>query len=189
MKKNTKKRNDKTIFIVAVILFAMATGLFVGAYARFQTSVTGTASLTTATWSFQVNGSTSNFEVDLMEGTVYNTVTVGVGTDAVQKIQPGSYGQFDLNLSAVGSEVDVTYDATFGSLTGNKVPTNLALYSDNTYTTELSNVTGDVITAGTTKKVTVYWKWLWTTNDDNEFSGQSLSLPITITGYQVDPDA
>ncbi len=186
MKKNTKKRNDKTIFIVAVILFAMATGLFVGAYARFQTSVTGEASLTTATWAFKVNNSTDNFEVDLMSGTVYNTIQV----DDVKKVQPGSYGSFTLTLSAVGSEVPVTYDAVFGSLTGGQVPTNLALYSDSTYQTSLANVSGDTIAAGGTKEVTIYWRWLWTsTDDDNAFAGQSLTLPITITGYQVNPGA
>lgn len=188
MKKTTKKGNEKTIFIVAVILFAMAVGLFVGAYARFQTTVTGTGTLTTATWSFQVNGSTSSFDVDLASGTVYNTIAVEVDGETVNKIQPGSYGSFDLVLSAVGSEVPVTYNATFGALAG-EVPTNLALYSDNTYTTTLANVSGDVIAAGSTKTVTIYWKWLYTETNETQFSGQTLNLPITITGYQVDPNA
>lgn len=189
MKKTTKKgNNEKTIFIVAVILFAMAVGLFVGAYARFQTTVTGTGTLTTATWSFQVNGSTSSFDVDLASGTVYNTIAVTVGNETINKIQPGSYGSFDLVLSAEGSEVPVTYNAKFGALVGD-VPENLALYSDDTYTTTLANVSGDVIAAGSTKTVTIYWKWLYTETDETEFSGKTLNLPITITGYQVEPNA
>lgn len=184
MKKTTKKSNNKTLFVVAVILFAMAAGLFVGAFARFQTTVTGTGTLTTATWSFTVNGGTSAFEVDLTSGTVYNTITV----DGVKKIQPGSYGVFPLVLSAVGSEVPVTYNAEFGGLTGD-VPANLALYSDETYTTSLANVSGDTITAGGTKTVNIYWKWLYTNDDETEFSGQDLTLPITVTGYQVNPGA
>lgn len=188
MKKTTKKGNDKTIFLVAVILFAMAVGLFVGAYARFQTEVTGTGTLITATWSFQVNGSTDTFEVDLASGTVHNTIAVEVAGETVNKIQPGSYGSFDLVLSAEGSEVPVTYNAEFGALAGD-VPANLALYSDGTYTNSLANVSGDVIPAGGTKTVTIYWKWLYTADDETSFSGKTLNLPITVTGYQVDPNA
>lgn len=184
MKKNTKHGNEKTIFIVAVILFAMAVGLFVGAYARFQTVVTGTGTLTTATWAFKVNGSTETFTVDLTEGTVYNAIDVG----GVKKIQPGSYGSFDLVLSAEGSEVPVTYNAVFGDLSGN-VPTDLALYSDDQYSQPLANVNGQEIAAGAQATVTIYWKWTYTANDDTQFSGASLNLPITITGYQVDPNA
>ena len=188
MKKTTKKGNEKTIFIVAVILFAMAVGLFVGAYARFQTTVTGTGTLVTATWSFQVNGSTDTFEVDLASGTTYNTIEATVNGQTVKKIQPGSYGSFDLVLSAEGSEVPVTYNATFGALEGS-VPANLALYSDDSYSNTLEDVSGDVIAAGSTKTVTIYWKWLYTETDETQFSGQTLNLPITITGYQVDPNA
>ena len=78
MKKTQKKRNDKTIFIIAVILFALAVGLFVGAYARFQTQVTGSGTLVTANWAFTVNGSSTTFEVDLASGTVFNTIPVTV---------------------------------------------------------------------------------------------------------------
>lgn len=188
MKKAPRRKNDKTIFIVAIILFALAVGLFVGAYARFQTQVTGTGSLTTANWAFAVNGSSTTFEVDLASGTVYNTIDVQVNGETVHKIQPGSYGSFDLVLSAAGSEVPVTYNAVFGGLSGD-VPTNLALYSDSGYTTSLANVNGDVIAAGGSKTVTIYWKWLYTETNETSYAGQTLELPITVTGYQVNPGA
>ncbi len=188
MKKAPKKRNDRTIFIIAIILFALAVGLFVGAYARFQTQVTGTGHLVTANWAFAVNGSSTTFEVNLASGTVYNTIDVEVDGETVHKIQPGSYGSFDLVLSAAGSEVPVTYNAVFGGL-GNAAPANLALYSDSGYTTPLANVNGDVIAAGGQKTVTIYWKWLYTDTDETTYAGQTLDLPITITGYQVDPNA
>lgn len=76
MKKSTKK-NDKTIFIAAAIMFACAIGLFVGAFARFQTVVGGSATLKTADWSFMVNGGTADFSVNLADGTAYNLVEVG----------------------------------------------------------------------------------------------------------------
>lgn len=184
MKKSTKK-NDKTIFIAAAIMFACAIGLFVGAFARFQTVVGGSATLKTADWSFMVNGGTSDFSVNLADGTAYNLVEV----DGEKRIQPGSYGVFALVLSAVGSDVDVTYNANFGGLSGDKVPANLALYSDDQYTKPLANVSGDVITAGQQKTVNIYWKWLYTETDETEFAGQTLTLPVTVTGYQVDPNA
>ena len=188
MKKAPKKKNDKTIFIIAVILFAMAVGLFVGAYARFQTVVTGTGTLQTANWAFSVNGSTSTFTVDLASGVVHNTIDLTVSGETVHKIQPGSYGSFDLVLSAAGSEVPVTYNAVFGGLSGD-VPANLALYSDSSYQNTLANVSGQVIAAGGSATVTIYWKWLYTESDETSYAGQSLTLPITITGYQVNPGA
>ena len=188
MKKAPKKRNDRTIFIVAVILFALAVGLFVGAYARFQTQVTGTGTLVTANWAFTVNGSSTTFEVDLASGTVFNTIPVTVSGETVHKIQPGSYGSFDLTLSAAGSEVPVTYNAEFGGLSGS-VPANLALYSDSSYTTSLANVSGQVIQPGGTATVTIYWKWLYTETDETQYAAQTLNLPITITGYQVNPNS
>ncbi len=188
MKKTQRKRNDKTIFIIAVILFALAVGLFVGAYARFQTAVTGTATLRTAHWSFTVNGQTDTFAVDLASGTVQNGwVQVTEGGETFYRIQPGTYGSFDLVLSAVGSDVDVTYSATFGGLTG-QVPTNLALWADANHTQSLQNIASDVIPAGTSKTVTLYWQWLYgATTDDTPYAGQTLTLPITVTGYQINP--
>ena len=183
MKKSTKK-NDKTIFIAAAIMFACAIGLCVGAFARIQTVVGGSATLKTADWSFMVIGGTSDFSVNLADGTAYNLVEV----DGEKRIQPGSYGVFPLVLSAVGSDVDVTYNANFGGLSGDKIPTNLALYSDDQYTKPLANVSGDVITAGKQKTVNIYWKWLYTEDDETEFAGQTLTLPVTVTGYQVNPN-
>ena len=188
MKKAPKRKNDRTIFVVAVILFALAVGLFVGAYARFQTEVTGTGRLITADWAFTVNGSSTTFEVDLASGTVYNTVSVDVGGETVRKIQPGSYGSFNLTLSAAGSDVPVTYNAVFGGL-GNEAPANLALYSDSGYSTSLANISGAVIPAGESATVTIYWKWLYTDTNETTYAGQTLELPITITGYQVNPGA
>ena len=187
MEKKPSERKNTTIFIVSIALFALALGLFVGAYARFQTEVTGSATLVTANWAFTVQGSTSTFEVNLADGTVYNTIDVTVGGETVKKVQPGSYGVFNLTLSAVGSEVPVTYNASFGSLSGD-VPANLALYSDSSYTTSLANVSGQVIAAGSTATVPIYWKWLYTESDETSYAAQTLTLPITITGYQVNPN-
>ncbi len=187
MKKTTKKRNDKTIFLVAVILFALAVGLFVGAYARFQTEITGTATLVTADWSFTVNGSTSTFDINLADGTVYNTVAVTTSAGTVNKIQPGSYGYYPLTLSAAGSDVDVHYNISFGALAGK--PANLALYSDSSYSVALDNISNAVITAGGSETVNIYWKWLYTTTDETTYAGQTLELPITVFGWQADPNA
>lgn len=189
MKKTPNKKNDRTIFIVAVILFALSVGLFVGAYARFQTQVTGTGKLETATWAFTVNGQTSEIDVDLAsQSTIHNTVPVVVDGETINKIQPGSYGYFDLTLSAAGSDVDVYYNVSFGDVDGK--PANLALYSDSSYSQDLSSITNAKIDAGETATVTIYWKWLYSaTSVENDYAGQTLTLPITITGYQNNPGA
>ena len=72
MKKSTKK-NDKTIFIAAAIMFACAIGLFVGAFARFQTVVGGSATLKTADWSFMVNGGIADFSYIFDNGLLFQT--------------------------------------------------------------------------------------------------------------------
>ena len=110
--KGTKKKNDKTLFIAAVIVFALAVGLFVGSYARYYTSVSiASQDITTAAWDFKVNGQTGNITLNLLDTSsceVYNLVEVG----NVKKIQPGSFGTCDITLAATNSDVDVLWRST-----------------------------------------------------------------------------
>ena len=199
MKKTQKKRNDKTIFIIAVILFALAVGLFVGAYARFQSQVTGTATLTTANWHFDAHSpGTSTLAIDLLDTTVTGTSVhnlVDLGT--AQVAQPGSYGQFNVVFDTTGSDVGAQYYVEVGSVQGQKSQ-NFAFYNDSAMTQELTSFS-DSIAANTTDTKTIYWRWLYdasgvTNNDpysahydDSPYAGQTLILPLTITGYQVEP--
>lgn len=190
MKKTPKKKNDRTLFIAAVIVFALAVGLFVGSYARYytQVSVTG-SSMSTAAWSFTVNDQPSSLTLDLLASpcTVYNLVN--------GKIQPGSFGTCDLTLSAVGSDVDVAYEITFGSLTGMPPSTQF----DWSIVPVVNNVEGSAVTGNATGTITagqtavyrIKWGWIYnssSTGEYNQYAGQTLTFSgTTVTGWQVQP--
>ncbi len=184
MKKGQKKGNDRTIFLVAVILFALSVGLFAGAYARFQTTVTGTAALTVADWEFTVNGQSSNFTINLLDGDVNNVITVG----NTKKVQPGSSGSYDIVVAATNSDVPVTYTIEIGTTSG--LPENLVLCADASCTTTGISSLGGELAAGGTATKTIYWRWLWSTEDvENSYAGTSFNLPIVVTGYQKTPNS
>ena len=66
-----------------------------------------------------------------------------------------------------------------------KLPSNIKLYADSSYTVEFSGYSG--ITDVETQKVTryVYWKWNYTTNDETEeWMGKDISIVLNITAEQ-----
>ncbi len=192
MKKTPKKKNDRTLFIAAVIVFALAVGLFVGSYARYytQVSVSGSA-MTTAAWDFKVNNETSSLTLDLLASpcTVYNLTSNN-------KIQPGSFGQCDLTLSAANSDVDVAYSITFGSLTGmppsSQFDWSIVPVVSGSEGSAVSGPATGTITHGQTAVYRIKWGWIYdssvTTDAYNQYAGTSLTFSgTTVTGWQVQP--
>lgn len=192
MKKTPKKKNDKTLFVAAVIVFALAVGLFVGSYARYYSSVSVTGgTIETAAWDFSVNGQPSSLTLDVLTDSncdVYNLVG--------NKIQPGSFGSCTITLSAANSDVDVHYDATFGQLTWSGGTPAVGfdwkiVDTTNSGTTNVTSANG-TITAGGTHVFTLEWGWTYnsseTTGSYNPYAGQTLTFAgSTIVGYQVQP--
>ncbi len=91
--KNMKHRlskYDKIFMVLMITSIVIISGTIT--YAFYQSSISGTVSWTLARWSFTANNQTDSFNIDLGAG------------------YPGKKDVYDLELSAVNSDLDVYYE-------------------------------------------------------------------------------
>ena len=151
------------LLIVAGVIFTMTS------YAYFSSDITGTASLTFATWDFKVDGDKLTYTTDL--GNLY----------------PGIDRNFKIALSAENSEIPVDYTILFNY--PNNIPGNLKFYADEDKKIEI-NLNGDTLTgllaAGVAEDVTIYYDWPYGSAAEEYVPGTAW-FNMTIFGYQKDP--
>ena len=122
-------RNILIIFLIIVMIASVCAALF--AWAKYQTTINGTATGETAKWSFKVSdGDTSTQSIDFPMTRTDSNTSVAEG-----KIAPGTYGKLEIGIDATGTETALTY--TIEGTMENK-PTNMKFYSDEGRTLELT---------------------------------------------------
>lgn len=157
---------SKTSGIITICLLVLLAG--VGTYAYYASKVTGTATASSLAWSFKANEQTSSFTVSLDDA------------------YPGAVGSIPITLSAVGSEVDVSYTID-ASMTTNP-NAELKFYSDSGRSKALTLGNGcltGTITAGQTRDVTIYYTWPYGSTANNSMAGKTTTFTFTVTGKQV----
>ena len=182
------KGNKKILVIAALLLLIVATYT---TYAIYKSSATGEASISTAAWVVEVEGTdivaNNTFTVDSI---TWNTPTIGKNS----KIAPGDSGTVDITIDADGSEVDVYYEITFGDLNdGTGTVTNDHLSATPHSGSTLTGTIPYSATAGGMEH-TVTLDVTWVAEDDATAGGQneidiataakSLTLPVTVTVRQ-----
>ena len=95
--KNKQKRTKNSYLYIIFLALAFIILLGTGAYAYYQTTISGTISGNVAKWSFKANNQTSTFNIDF--GSLY----------------PGKSGTYNLELSAEDSELPVAVILMFHS--------------------------------------------------------------------------
>lgn len=147
----------------------LSMGIVVSSYAYFSSKVTGTGSITFARWSFEANDEEMSFTTDL--GNLY----------------PGIDRSFEISLSAIDSEVPVSYNVKFNY--PNNIPENLRFYTDMYKQNEI-NLDGDtlsgVLAAGTQTVITIYYDWPYGSTAEQYVPGTAW-FNMTIVGHQEDP--
>lgn len=183
-----KKNKKNALIVILLLLLTVTAGFAVYTYAKYTSSLSDkNGSATIAKWDF-VNDNNATVLTSLTE--TYNASTLVSG-----KIAPGTEGSFSVALVNTHSEVGVSYSVNVGTITG--APSGLKFYSDSACTTELtsSGITGTLApqdSTGTT--VHIYWKWVYSTDAEGDAedtaagaSPSTLSIPVQITGTQVQP--
>ncbi len=159
----------KSFFILCLALFIFSVVFTIRTYSYFSSQVTGTGLVTFATWNFEANDEEVSFTTDL--GDLY----------------PGIDKSFQLNLSAIGSEVPVDYTITFNY--PNNIPANLKFYRDAAKQSEI-NLNGDTVTgtltAGTATVITIYYDWPYGSAAEEYVPGNAW-FNMTVSGHQKDP--
>lgn len=161
--------------IIGAIALVLICGITYAVYVQ-QSVAKGTSIV--AKWRFKANGSKSNFNIDLTKTAekLYNN-----------KIGPGSYGSFDIELDGTGSQVDIDYVVSFSNL--ENVPNNMVFYSDSSKTKNVnleSYKIDGTITHGANmkKKYTIYWEWKANGNGDNSYAGKTLAFDVIVDAIQ-----
>lgn len=197
---NNKKRRTGTsiILILLIILTLVSTGIGLYAWAKYKTTIGGTASEEVAKWSFKVvDGNTET--ADILDFPITRTDN---NTDvAANTIAPGTYGKFEIDIDARETETVLTYiiDIAFE----NK-PENLKFYSDETMTNEIelnadnNLVISEVLSLDDVQYIQpniIYWNWAYETGTtasekrennilDTQYMGKQIKMNIAVTGTQ-----
>lgn len=170
----TVDKKQKTMFVSILILLLLI--VFVAGYtfAKYYSSYQGMGTARIAKWNFKVTDwSTSETEKISLINTA-NEVSLEDG-----KIAPGASGEFELELDARNSEVDVKYDIEAVE-SGNK-PSNLlfslkkdGVSTGNTYSSvqELAEaeLNGVISKSDSTQieNLTIVWNWPYETGENKE---------------------
>ena len=186
-----RKREDsrKNVIYIGIMIFSIIAFLGAGAFAYYQTTITGTISGTVSKWNFTANNQVSSLSLDFGE------------------LYPGKTQTYNLQLSAENSQLDVYYEIKI-DLTSSILDSKLAF--DSSYAKKLYyNRTGSslkqyvgmygIIPAGTTVTIPLYLKWPYEGDDDEsladgtvrtlanisvvgrQYTGYSGSIPILFT--------
>ena len=179
-------KGNKKILVAAVLLLLITVSFTT--YAIYKSSATGNASISTAAWVVEVEGT------DIVANNTFTVDSIDWGSSTIGKnstIAPGDTGTVDIVIDASGSEVDVYYEITFGDLDENgTVVTNDHLSAS---AHSGSSLTG-TISYGNSMTTTVTLDVTWTAEDDDTAGGQNeidiataakdLTLPVTVTVRQ-----
>lgn len=176
--------NKKRIILFSFIM-AIIVSLFVlvrcSSFSKFKSSGTGTGNISVADFGIKLNGS-SNLTQNI---NLKSTITTNSYSD--NYLMPGTNGNIVLTLDFSNVDVSANYTINIGTL---DLPTNLKLYSDSSYTTEFSSITGTYNVGSTTLYThNIYWKWDYKTDDvstinDNLYMNKSLSVPVVVIASQ-----
>ena len=183
--KNKQKRTKNSYLYIIFLALAFIILLGTGAYAYYQTTISGTITGTVARWSFKANNQTSTFNLDF--GSLY----------------PGKEATYYLELSAEDSDLPVAFEviyhypddvAAHTLLKPLCIPTeenpgckwydNFSMPSE--YNALLVGHKGYIL-AGEKATIPIAYNWPYDGEDDESIAdGRNVSLEVTIIGRQMD---
>ena len=181
-------KGNKKILVIAILLLLISVSFTT--YAIYKTSVAGNAKVTAATWNVAFkNGQdtlTQNFELNFTGSDCTNNHVV------TGKIAPGVTCTKTITLDATGTEVDVAYTATAGTVTAEKGGSAVSTAGANDFTVTLSPENGTIAygAATRTQEITVSVAWAGTeeatTTDpaDTALNGATITVPVTLVAKQ-----
>ena len=192
----TKKK--KVIILFAII--ATLCLLLIGGqtFSKYMTEVRGVGTATVAKWDFKVNGSSEEVQ------TINLASTADIDSVRNNKIAPGTYGMFEINIDARGADVGINYKVQF--LNETNLPPNMIFTYDNKNYNSLSElgeaVEGTIYASEGEKERTILilWEWLYQVGDNEteiaendriqtEYAKSNLdySFDVLVTGTQILP--
>ena len=197
-----KKDKIEVILTVISIIIVLIGCICIGqiAYSRFRTVNSGNVVAEIAKWNFKVvdgNPVTAN-ALDFPVTRTDNNNQVSSGT-----IAPGTYGEFEIDIDARGTETALSYEIKIDFT--NK-PTNLKFYSNQAKTNEITLNNGSLVLSKTlslsdvnsVQPNIIYWSWPFQTGvidqqtgiatgdaqDTLDMQNGAMQMSITVIGNQ-----
>ena len=178
------EKTTKCLLIIAILLL-LVTG--VGTYAIYRANTTGTATLTTA--AFQVKTNSTNVETGSFNFDASDITWTKTNSPVSGKIAPGATGTITLEIDATGSEVDVDYIVTAGTIQVNGVDNNDSGITGTGATASDNNGTISYSTTQNAMKKTITLNIIWLGSDSDEsekdavdltMNGGNITIPVTV---------
>ncbi len=169
-----KKFLVSLVATMAVVVALVSVGAVSGTFAKYTSSKTATSSATVAKWAFKVNDKNI-----AKEDFTWNLF----GTDA--KIAPGSSGSLAISLENT-SEVAAQYAIDFSITNASSVPLQFSV-DNSTWKSSIDDIdvsATDIAVSGTAT-VTVYWKWVTSTDAADTALGTAATAPTVTVSAAV----
>lgn len=166
-------------------------------FAKYTSESTGTDSARVAKWDILFGGETTmneRFEFDLFDTTYGHATSPSVKSSKDDKvIAPGTQGSFALVIKN-GSEVTATYAIDYTVTNSASIPVKFSV-DGTTWTDNLANVTATALAMGSSKTITIQWKWDYedtadSSRDENDTNlgtagTDTLTVSAKVTATQV----
>ena len=165
-------------------------------FAKYTTAQTGTDSARVAKWNILFGDGTTmseTFKFDLFDTTYGDATSPSVKSSNDDKvIAPGTQGSFALVIKN-SSEVTATYAIDYTVTNSASIPVKFSV-DGTTWTDNLANVTATALAMGSSKTITIQWKWDYEDATDSSrdekdtilgTAGAEIQITATVTATQV----
>lgn len=208
----TRRKNILVVSICTIILILLvASPVYLISFAKYTSDGKSNTSVNIAKWkvAMKINNSqfysshdiTSRpFEIDLKDTIIANNYSM-------TKVVPGTKGKIQINLDFSGTEVNAEYAVIIApsGLLQNSVPPNLKFYKDANCTVPYPNVienaeyqkyingtstiapeyqTALMAEFNEEKVSTIYWKWNFTDDNENNYQDKFFLIEALVTARQ-----
>lgn len=192
----TKNRSMR--IAILVLALALLTSCFVGStFAKYTSESSGTATVTVADWSFDLNNGTNIVESNTFTFGLFNTIkeadTTTTESDVAEtRIAPGTGGEFAIALKNT-SEVSATYSVVLDAEASDLKSIPLEFSTDKTNWKSIDQLEakeGELLynaETPATASVTIYWRWAFTDTVENSLAGTTdVKVVAKVTATQKD---
>ncbi len=176
------KNKKMTLSISILMLLVFANILLIpNSISRYKNEKNGAGDIGIAKFQFKLNNSSNLTQTINLK----DTITTNDYCD--NYVAPGTTGDIQLVLDFTNVEVATDYTITLGTY---DLPINFKLYSDSSFTTEFTPISGTFSINGTSQVTHhIYWRWASATDaasntNDSLYMNHSLSVPVVVTASQ-----
>ena len=183
----TRRKNILVVSICTIILILLvASPVYLISFAKYTSDGKSNTSVNIAKWkvAMKINNSeiySSNnttslpFEINLKDTIIANNYSM-------TKVVPGTKGKIQINLDFSGTEVNAEY-AVIIALPG-LLQNSVQKYLNGTSTFTPEYTTALMAEFNAEKVSTIYWKWNFTDDNENNYQDNYFLMPALVTARQ-----